>query len=76
MTPEKLLEELDGTVKVPGLTNIWVPPIRNRIEMLATGIKSPIGARPSGWVYIDARGTDLAATVAALQKAGDRGASR
>ena len=38
MTPEKLVEELDRTVKVPGLANVWVPPIRNRIDMLATGI--------------------------------------
>jgi Cu(I)/Ag(I) efflux system membrane protein CusA/SilA len=48
MTPEKLIEELDRTVKVPGLTNVWVPPIRNRIDMLATGIKSPIGVKVSG----------------------------
>lgn len=48
MTPEKLVEELDRTVKVPGLANIWVPPIRNRIDMLATGIKSPIGVKVSG----------------------------
>ena len=48
MTPEKLVEELDRVVKVPGLTNIWIPPIRNRIDMLATGIKSPIGVKISG----------------------------
>ena len=48
MTPEKLVEELDRAVKVPGLSNIWVPPIRNRIDMLATGIKSPIGVKVSG----------------------------
>ena len=48
MTPERLVEELDRTVKVPGLANIWVPPIRNRIDMLATGIKSPIGVKVSG----------------------------
>ena len=48
MTPQKLLEELDRSVKVPGLTNIWVPPIRNRIDMLATGIKSPIGIKITG----------------------------
>jgi Cu(I)/Ag(I) efflux system membrane protein CusA/SilA len=48
MTPEKLVEELDRAVKVPGLANIWVPPIRNRIDMLATGIKSPIGVKVSG----------------------------
>lgn len=45
MTPEKLVEELDRAVQVPGLANIWVPPIRNRIDMLATGIKSPIGVK-------------------------------
>ncbi|MDB5582285.1 MAG: heavy metal efflux pump CzcA [Bradyrhizobium sp.] len=48
MTPAKLVEELDRTVKLPGLTNVWVPPIRNRIDMLATGIKSPIGVKVSG----------------------------
>ncbi len=48
MTPDKLVAELDRTVKVPGLTNIWVPPIRNRIDMLATGIKSPVGIKVAG----------------------------
>ena len=48
MTPDKLVEELDRIVRVPGLSNIWVPPIRNRIDMLATGIKSPVGVKVSG----------------------------
>ncbi|MFH1820072.1 efflux RND transporter permease subunit [Thiobacillus sp.] len=48
MTADKLVEELDRAVKVPGLANIWIPPIRNRIDMLATGIKSPIGVKISG----------------------------
>lgn len=48
MTPEKLIQKLDQVVQVPGLTNIWVPPIRNRIDMLATGIKSPIGVKIAG----------------------------
>ena len=48
MTPERLVNELDRVVKVPGLANVWVPPIRNRIDMLATGIKSPIGVKVSG----------------------------
>ena len=48
MTPDKLVEELDRTVRVPGLTNIWIPPIRNRIDMLATGIKSPVGVKVLG----------------------------
>ena len=48
MTPDKLVEELDRIVRVPGLANIWVPPIRNRIDMLATGIKSPVGVKVGG----------------------------
>ncbi len=52
MTPDRLVDELDRAVQVPGLANLWIPPIRNRIDMLATGIKSPIGVK----VY----GTDLA----------------
>ncbi len=48
MTTEKLIEELDRTLKIPGLANIWVPPIRNRIDMLATGIKSPVGVKVAG----------------------------
>lgn len=48
VTPDKLIEELDRVVKVPGLSNIWVPPIRNRIDMLATGIKSPVGVKVAG----------------------------
>ncbi|HBX56033.1 MAG TPA: CusA/CzcA family heavy metal efflux RND transporter, partial [Pseudomonas sp.] len=48
MTADKLVEELDRVVQVPGLTNIWIPPIRNRIDMLATGIKSPIGVKVAG----------------------------
>ncbi|WP_269632622.1 efflux RND transporter permease subunit [Pelomonas sp. BJYL3] len=48
MTPEKLVEELDRAVRIPGLSNLWIPPIRNRVDMLATGIKSPIGVKVSG----------------------------
>ncbi|WP_448507518.1 efflux RND transporter permease subunit, partial [Immundisolibacter sp.] len=48
MTPETVLAELDRVVRVPGLTNIWIPPIRNRLDMLATGIKSPIGVKIAG----------------------------
>ena len=48
MTPERLVDELDRIVQVPGLSNIWVPPIRNRIDMLATGIKSPVGVKVAG----------------------------
>ncbi|WP_137917513.1 efflux RND transporter permease subunit [Hydrogenophaga sp. 2FB] len=48
LTPEALVAELDRTVRVPGLSNIWVPPIRNRIDMLATGVKSPVGVKVAG----------------------------
>ena len=57
MTPEKLVQELDAAVRIPGLANLWIPPIRNRIDMLATGIKSPIGIKVAG--------TDLASVEAA-----------
>jgi Cu(I)/Ag(I) efflux system membrane protein CusA/SilA len=48
MTPEALVAELDRIVRVPGLSNIWVPPIRNRLDMLATGVKSPVGIKVAG----------------------------
>ncbi|MDH4174375.1 MAG: CusA/CzcA family heavy metal efflux RND transporter, partial [Betaproteobacteria bacterium] len=48
MTPDKLIEELDRRVQLPGLANLWIPPIRNRIDMLATGIKSPLGIKVAG----------------------------
>ncbi len=48
MTMDRVVSELDAAVRVPGLTNVWVPPIRNRIDMLATGIKSPVGIKVSG----------------------------
>ncbi|MDY0889480.1 efflux RND transporter permease subunit [Kosakonia sp. CFBP8986] len=48
MTPEKLIDELDKTVSVTGIANVWVPPIRNRLDMLATGIKSPVGIKVNG----------------------------
>ncbi|MEZ6876491.1 efflux RND transporter permease subunit [Enterobacter sp. KBR-315C3_2022] len=48
MTPQKLVDELDKTVSLPGIANVWVPPIRNRLDMLATGIKSPVGIKVNG----------------------------
>jgi copper/silver efflux system protein len=48
MTPEKLREELNRVVQVPGLANTWVPPIKTRIDMLATGIKTPLGIKVMG----------------------------
>jgi Cu(I)/Ag(I) efflux system membrane protein CusA/SilA len=65
MTPDKLVDELDRAVKVPGLSNVWVPPIRNRIDMLATGIKSPVGIKVGGsdLVTIDKLTTQIEAAV-------------
>ena len=65
MTPDKLVDELDRVVKVPGLSNVWVPPIRNRIDMLATGIKSPVGIKVAGTdlTIIDRLTTRIEATV-------------
>ncbi|OZI39318.1 CusA/CzcA family heavy metal efflux RND transporter [Bordetella genomosp. 1] len=53
MTMDKIIAELDRTVRLPGLANLWVPPIRNRIDMLSTGIKSPIGIKVSGTVLAE-----------------------
>ena len=65
MTPQKLIAELDQTVKVPGLTNVWVPPIRNRLDMLSTGIKTPVGVKISGsdLAQIDKIATQVEAAV-------------
>jgi Cu(I)/Ag(I) efflux system membrane protein CusA/SilA len=48
MTTEKLRVELDSVVQIPGLTNAWVMPIKTRIDMLATGIKTPVGIKVAG----------------------------
>lgn len=48
MTTEKLIDELDAKLKIPGMANVWVQPIRNRIDMLSTGIKSPVGIKIGG----------------------------
>lgn len=48
MTREKLVKELDSKLKIPGMANVWVQPIRNRIDMLSTGIKTPVGIKIGG----------------------------
>jgi len=48
MTPERLMEELDRAIQFPGLTNAWTMPIKTRIDMLATGIKTPVGIKIMG----------------------------
>lgn len=61
MTPESLRAELDRTVRLPGLTNAWVMPIKTRIDMLATGIKTPVGIKVAGpdLAVIERIGKDL-----------------
>jgi Cu(I)/Ag(I) efflux system membrane protein CusA/SilA len=48
MTRQKLINEMDNALKIPGVSNIWTQPIRNRIDMLATGIQTPIGVKVFG----------------------------
>ena len=48
MTLEKLKRELNDLVQIPGMSNAWVMPIKNRIDMLATGIKTPVGIKVAG----------------------------
>ena len=61
MTTEKLRAELDELVQIPGLTNAWVMPIKTRIDMLATGIKTPVGIKVAGsdLVVIQRIGQDI-----------------
>ncbi len=48
VTPESLRQELDQLVQIPGLSNAWVMPIKTRIDMLATGIRTPVGIKIAG----------------------------
>lgn len=48
MTPDKLIDELNDAVQIPGLTNAWTMPIKTRIDMLSTGIKTPVGIKIAG----------------------------
>lgn len=61
MTLQKLIDELDRTVKFPGLTNAWLMPIKTRIDMLSTGIKTPVGIKVAGpdLKVIDRIGRDI-----------------
>jgi Cu(I)/Ag(I) efflux system membrane protein CusA/SilA len=47
-TQDELIEEMNAALQIPGLSNLWVQPIRNRIDMLSTGIKSPVGIKIAG----------------------------
>ena len=48
MTVEKLIDEMDRAIQFPGLTNAWTMPIKTRVDMLSTGIKTPVGIKISG----------------------------
>ncbi|MCK4846337.1 MAG: efflux RND transporter permease subunit, partial [Deltaproteobacteria bacterium] len=48
MTIEKLMAEMDSAIKFPGLTNAWTMPIKTRVDMLSTGIKTPVGIKVAG----------------------------
>jgi Cu(I)/Ag(I) efflux system membrane protein CusA/SilA len=48
LTPEMLIDSLDRAIQFPGLTNAWTMPIKTRIDMLATGIKTPVGIKIMG----------------------------
>ena len=68
LTTEKLIEEMDVALKIPGMGNVWVNPIRNRIDMLATGIKSPVGIKIAGpdLAVIERLGTEVERVVKAI----------
>jgi Cu(I)/Ag(I) efflux system membrane protein CusA/SilA len=68
MTMEGIREELDRVVQIPGVTNVWIQPIKNRIDMLATGIKTPVGVKISGadLAVIEAIGIEIEQVVASI----------
>ncbi|HSG58709.1 MAG TPA: efflux RND transporter permease subunit [Woeseiaceae bacterium] len=69
LTPEGLRQELDAIVRIPGLTNAWVMPIKTRIDMLATGIKTPVGIKVAGpdLTVIERIGKDLERVLANVE---------
>ena len=64
-TQDQLIEEMNAALQIPGLSNLWVQPIRNRIDMLSTGIKSPVGIKIAGpdLKVIEKLGEEVEATV-------------
>jgi Cu(I)/Ag(I) efflux system membrane protein CusA/SilA len=65
MTQDQLIDKMNSALQIPGLSNLWVQPIRNRIDMLSTGIKSPVGIKIAGpdLKIIDKIGSEIEATV-------------
>ena len=71
-TIDEVMDELDAMVQIPGLTNAWVMPIRTRIEMLATGVKTPLAIKVSGaeFARIQQLATDIEGVLAELPETG------
>ena len=69
ITIDDIRRELDSRVQLPGLTNAWVMPIKTRIDMLATGIKTPVGIKVAGpdLKVIEAVGRDLEVILSTLE---------
>jgi Cu(I)/Ag(I) efflux system membrane protein CusA/SilA len=67
-TQDQLIDEMNAALTIPGLSNLWVQPIRNRIDMLSTGIKSPVGIKIAGpdLKVIERIGVQVEATVKAV----------
>jgi Cu(I)/Ag(I) efflux system membrane protein CusA/SilA len=65
MTQDELIDKMNSALQIPGLSNLWVQPIRNRIDMLSTGIKSPVGIKIAGpdLKVIEQIGSQIEATV-------------
>jgi Cu(I)/Ag(I) efflux system membrane protein CusA/SilA len=65
MTRERLIEEMDRALQIPGVTNTWTMPIRTRIDMLSTGIKTPVGIKIAGpdLEVLDRLGREIEAVV-------------
>jgi Cu(I)/Ag(I) efflux system membrane protein CusA/SilA len=68
MTKEKLIAELNRAIDFPGLTNAWIPPIKTRIDMLSTGIKTPVGIKIAGpdLTVLERLGREVEAAVRSL----------
>jgi Cu(I)/Ag(I) efflux system membrane protein CusA/SilA len=73
LTPDQLISQLDAAVRVPGLSNSWTMPIRGRIDMLTTGMRTPVGLKITGsdLAQIEALGTRIEGLLPAVR--GTRG---
>jgi len=65
---QDVIDQLQATVKVPGLTNAWVQPIKTRIDMLSTGVKTPVGLKITGADVVELQkiGTQIEAILSKL----------